>query len=268
VAWNCSTLRTWWRAGQCVLALIALFAVLVAPGCATQSQNNATQFSGPYQGQIERIPFHTFDLRSISPHSVPQVDVRLAQPAEVGKVWPESSLHGFAVGTALAAAGVAVGAGPGAVVFVPFFAAEGALIAKERREIVTALGEVDLPARLKESIRWRLARNYREDTENTDTDVRVEVLILTYGLGNPLDASGEPFCFNFDSMVTVRASDQEVYGERILIGSYKRSEDVPPPRCGSLEGLGKAKGQLTREILTEASELLAAVVVRRLGIRR
>ena len=63
----------------------------------------------PSNAEITRTPHQVFDLKPIVPQGQqPQVEVRLAKPGEISKIWPASFFEGMSAGSAIAAAGVGV----------------------------------------------------------------------------------------------------------------------------------------------------------------
>jgi hypothetical protein len=80
--------------GWCHVLAIALSAMVIT-GCANQSGRNVAQPIRFYGPEIERVPYRTFDFSGIAGPGVPQLQVRLARPAEVsGTVWLDAWLSG------------------------------------------------------------------------------------------------------------------------------------------------------------------------------
>jgi len=201
------------------------------------------------------------------------IEVRLARAPEVAQVWPNSVFEGLGAGAGLTAVGAGVtllnplagAAVVGGVILTPALAIMGVMNASTRKAIITALQEVDFPRRLQDAIQSRLAASA---TGRTDHTMKLEVLVQGYGFFDGGGPEGLDYCFSFDGELTVTAADGVLYQERVFMEPYKRSLDVPPPRCTRFDKFGEDDGRLGRETLEEASEVMAAVIVRRLGVNR
>ncbi len=99
-----------------LLRLKAVFLVLTITvfwGCSLGEIKNrptaGTLGRSPGNAEITRTPHQVFDLKTIiPPGQQPQVEVRLARPGEISKLWPASFFEGMSAGSAIAAAGVGV----------------------------------------------------------------------------------------------------------------------------------------------------------------
>lgn len=259
--------------------LIILFQLLAAffqYGCETQSATTDRRNSSKpldkleEPGKIEKVPFKTFDIRSTK-GSVPLgVEVRLAKPVEVSKVWPESTFSGLLEGVGTAGAGIgttllnpmAQGAALGGIILFPAIMTLGYINQKDRDAILRAFQETDLPTLLKERIRTRLSF---ASSEKPDEAIRLEVVILGYGLiGEKLS---DWRCFAFDAEIRLSSGEQILYDDRLLLEPFRRSLDAPPSRCAMHEDFGAENARLVRETLQEAAEVVSFMVTRRLGVR-
>ena len=91
------------------VVFLVLMTMAALSGCATGKMNEQTQswVRSHRDDKITQIPHQVFDLKSIVPSGQqPQVEVRLAKPGEISKVWPAGFFEGFSTGSALAAAGI------------------------------------------------------------------------------------------------------------------------------------------------------------------
>lgn len=244
----------------------AVLSMTVTLGCASEPRKSA---ANPFA--IERVPYPAFDVSAMKGSGFAHVEVRFARAPEVSHVWPNSLFEGLGAGAGLTAAGVGVtllnpfagGAVVGGVLVTPIWVTLGIMNENARTSITTALREVDFPNRLQGAIQSRLAKG---SSGGPDSHVKLEILILGYGL---LRAGSREdwFCFSFDGEVKVTAADQVLYQDRVLMEPYRRSLDVPPPRCASLYEFGEDNGKVARETLVDASEVLAAVILRRVGAK-
>jgi len=247
------------------MVVTGILAWTVASGCATEPRK-----SDERPVAIERVPYQTFEGTTDMRPAFAHIEVRLAQAPEVAHVWPNSFFEGLRGAALPAALGLTVGllAPPiGAhilfgAILMPFVGAENA---NTERAIARALQEVDLPKRLQDALQSRLAGG---SAGRPDDTMKLAILVLGYGFFNPGGLEGSLICFSFDGDVQVTAADQVIYQERVYMEPYRRSLDVPPPRCATLDAFGKDDGKLTRETLEDASDVMAAVIAGRLRANR
>lgn len=232
-------------------SLCFLFLTTVLAGCASTAIEVR---------EIERIPHRIFDPSSIDRLGVPDVKVRLAADVELAEVVIEGGNMGFIPpdpGSLAIAIGVSL--------VLEHVASRKAAAIKNQLE--KALKEIDLPNKLQESIERRLKERAGEKGKGTP---RLEIVIQRYGFvigPDGLDRSlnhHQRFCPVIHADITLEASDQLVYKDRIFWEPYKRSTDVPPPQCASPSVFAAQEGKLARQTLEEATEVLAAVIVARL----
>lgn len=130
--------------------------------------------------------------------------------------------------------------------------------------IVQALNKTDFANRLQESIEGRLNEHVGKRGKGNP---RLEIVIQRYGFisgPNINPNKTENLCTVINAYVKLQVSDQVVFKERIFWEPYKRSMDVPPPRCDAPSVLGAEQGKLVRRTFEDAAEILAAVIVKRL----
>lgn len=180
---------------------------------------------GPHNRRIEKVPSRVFDSGSVSGLGVPEVKVRLATSVEV----PQNP---------------------------------------ERTSTLEALDKIDFPNsfpnRLRASIEARLKKSF---PENGVVHPHLEVVIQRYGFAIGPDLipdKPETVCPLISAYIQLRISDQVRFKDRIFWEPYRRSIDIPPPQCASPADFAAQGGKLARQTLKEATEVLAAVVVRRL----
>jgi hypothetical protein len=236
------------------------------------------------QKPIERIPCKTIELPIAEGSGISKIEVRLAKESEISKVWPNTLFEGFMEGGASLFTGIGCvimnpmlgqAAAVGGIILFPGLTVMGAINASDRSAIVTAFKEVDLPKRLQETIDRRL---HSDPVLKPERTYLLEIVILGYGLLSETKddrrSSGlhpktppegvEILCFNFDAEVNLKDSNGIVYQDRITLERYRRSIDAPPPTCTSLNQFAAADAKLTKKTLEEASEVIAAIVVKRL----
>ena len=203
--------------------------------------------------QIERVPIRVFDPSSIQDLAVSQVKVRLATSVEVPEVTPKevetAAMNPLGFGFALL---------------------EGMANAEEafavEDQLGKALNEFDFPKSLQKSIEGRL----HEDGQGGTRNVQLEIVIQRYGFSivrggaRSKPADYESFCTVIDTQIILRFPGQVIWEDKIFWGPFKRSIDVPPPRCASPFILAAEREKLARQILEEATENLAEVIVERL----
>ena len=76
----------------------------------------------------------------------------------------------------------------------------------------------------------------------------------------------ENLCFHFHSEILLKRGRKVLFKDHVFLTPYRRSADAPPTRCGSREEMAKEEGRLVREVLTEASEIISAIIAKRLGV--
>ena len=190
--------------------------------------------------QIERIPIRVFDPGSVQGLGVPEVKVLLAAGVEYSKVTPKE---------------VAMPLHPAGLIFGPFGALISSLAAVHiENQLSLALNEIDFPKRLQKSIESRL----HEDGQSGKPNARLEVVIQRYGFVSGPDgfvSSGfnldkfQRFCSVIDADITLNIPNEVGHKDSIFWEPFKRSVDIPPPRCESPSVFAAQKGKLARQTL-------------------
>ena len=252
---------------------LVLMTMTALSGCAAGKINEQTQswVRSHSDDKITKIPHKVFDLKSIVPSGQqPKVEVRLAKNGEISRVWPDGFFEGFSVGSAAAAAGIgatmlipmAQGAAVGGAILLPGLTTMGIMHSRYRSALVKSMQEVDFPKSMEILLQSELAHQFPGKVSN---NLEVQVLIWGYGLFS--SPGSRHLWFHCDAQIQVKKAERIIFEESITWQAQKRSEDVPPPRFALLSEFAKDDGKLARDTFTEASEVLAAIIARRLGGR-
>lgn len=248
--------------------------ITVYSGCAFGPNKNGSidptlrRISG--NAEIERIPHQVFDLKSILPPGrQPRVEVRLAKPGEISKAWPASLFEGLGTGLPIAAAGVGVAmlcpmaqGGVLSPILIPTLAAWGAINHRHRSALVKSMDQMDFPKKLENLLLSEITRRFPGKETNSP---EILVLILGYGLLGPPEQ--EELCFYCDARLLVQKADKILFEDSIIWHAQQRSDDLPPPRFARLSQFAERDGKLARDTFMEASEVMAAIIAKRLGGR-
>lgn len=171
-----------------------------------------------------------------------------------------TSAAGYAIGTA-----GAISLGTAMVLTGPLmlpWALEEADIAADRRTITKSVVEFGFAEKLKSALIRALDRTRSKNPDTTANPFHIELGIIRYGLAQ--EGATAVSCFSFEGRLQVRDKSQTHYQEPILWSSARRNEDLPPVRCADLDEMARSDGALAKEILDEATIILAAAAIRRL----
>jgi hypothetical protein len=260
------------QTGRIKVVILVLMTIAALSGCATGKMNEQTQswVRSHRDDKITQIPHQVFDLKAVVPSGQqPRVEVRLAKPGEISKVWPAGFFEGFSTGSSLAAAGIgatmlmpmAQGAAVGGAILLPALTTMGIINSRHGAVLVKAMEEVDFPKSVETLLQSKLAHQFPGKASNI---FEVQVLICGYGL---FGSGGGELWFHCDAQIQVKKAERIIFEDSITWQAQKRSDDVPPPRFAKLSEFAKDDGKLARDTFTEASEVLAAIIARRLGGR-
>ena len=260
--------------------LIAIFLIIIGTlsiffGCATIEEPQ-------YVSQpdvIDVVPSQTFDLTTLlTGNHRPSTDVQLAKPGEVSKVYPENSGEGalenliagiifVPVATLLnpytyfmSLTELAIGAGGIVTVFVIYGAVEGGKNSNAQPIVIKAFQETNFPAQVQYILEKNLSSRF---SGQPDGITEIKLLILDYGFSAKRSNNLE---FHFEADIQVKHAGEFVFHDFIFWSAQKRSEDVPPPRSASLYEFAQDDGKLMRTMLEEYSEVVAAIVLKRLKV--
>jgi len=210
--------------------------------------------------QFERVPKRAIDPSSLQDFGVSQVNVWHATSVEVPEVAPRGGVGG---------GGIPMGP-PGLAVLLLGGVLEGLAEAGEAIRIEQQLGKAltafDFSKRLQKSIKGRLHEYGQSKKRNADLDIVIQRygFSIVRGGARSKPADHESFCTVIDAQIILRFPGQVIWEDKIFWEPFKRSMDVPPPRCASPFVLAAEREKLARQILEEATENLAEVIVERL----
>ncbi len=206
----------------------------------------------------------------------PQVVARLAANAgeqrvpEGRKIELTQREQGEAAGSmaGLAALGAAgsVQAASAAVVAAPMYLALGIYnqnVASRDAALGQALRGADVPAMMVKSANALL----QSGPTGASSPVTLEFLIVNYGLRDDFIPSLDNMvCVAMQVDMVLSTAEQELYRDRITLGSGEPAEDVPPPACTSRSRLAGNNGQLLHQVLRDYADTFAAIAARRLPV--
>ena len=264
-------------------ALLALCGVTAA-ACASAPDPELTSRVGDVLrggAVIQHVPLRTYPLAERTRGGAPPAVVaRFATAGEVSTPWPASALSGASQGGALAAIGIATvavnpmaqAAAVGGIIALPALTALGIAHGSDRSTLLEAVAESDLPAHLQTKLAERIASVRTEVSASAQgpaparpAATTVEVVLPGFGF---VGLSGsETLWFHCDAEVRVTEDGREVFRETIWWRANRRSEGVPPPRYETLSEWAADDARDARETLTEAADVLAALIARELGFR-
>ena len=245
-----------------VVALFVAILTLSSQGCMTSSRDKPIDSRALSLESASNIvhyePFSKFDLAAIvSAHQQPSVEVICTKAAEISRQSPESGLEGFAVGLGVGVLLALPTAGQ-SLAFFPAATVSGILNSTHRNSVLRAFQEIDFPNRIGDFLRKRLSEQYGGEPSSA---IEVQVIIRKYKIWGE-DCTR--LWFYCDGELRVVRFGRVIFSDQLVWRALKRSSDLPPPRYATLGDYAQHDGQLVREILTEAAEILAAAVAKRL----
>ena len=228
---------------------------------------------------IHLEPTKTFDLPALlTADNCPSVDVQLTKPGEVAKESPENpvkgAFYGFAGGFLLTV-GICGRAGPEAAdlcltaatavgaIFGTLGAVAGTLIYFDQSNITKAFQETNFSDQIQYLLEKNLSSYFMGQPDGI---TEIKLLILDYGFTTTSTTGDNNLIFHCDTDIQVWHAGELVFQDSIFWSEIKRSYDVPPPRSASFHDFAKGDGKLARTVLQEASEVIAAIVLRRLKV--
>jgi hypothetical protein len=237
------------------------------PGTRIQSSYPSLDQRPVRGGKANLLPAPISARAIIGPNITIDV-VESSQPSESHVDDPSAKIAAGGVGVSAVGYGIgAAGAfsvGTGLILMAPFMLAvalEEADLAADKRTIIKSVADYRFPERLKTSLMARFDRARQRNAKTAAKSYRVGLRMGGYGL---VQRFGEVSCFAFDGELKVQDKWQVLYQAPIVWRAGRRSADLPPVRCASLDDLASRDGALVREILNEATVILAAAAVRRL----
>lgn len=250
--------------GVAEIAVLLFVAVagLSSAGCTTTSRNTLIESRvlslEPASNVVQYEPFKRYDLVAIvNTHQQPSIEVSCAKGEEISQQYPETGLQGLAVGLGVGILLAFPTAGQ-SLALIPAITISGILNSSHRNAVLRAFQETDFPKRLGDFLRTKLSVQYGGEPSS---EIKVQVLIDKYGIWGNDSALLWFYC---DAEFQVVQSGTVVFSDKLVWRALRRNSDLPPPRYASLDDYAQHEGRLVREVLTEAAEVLAAVVAKRL----
>ena len=126
-----------------------------------------------------------------------------------------------------------------------------------------ALRGADVPAMLLKSANALLSGG----PTAAASPVSLEFLVINYGLRDDFVPSLDNMvCVAMQVDMVLSTAAEELYRDRITLGSGEPVEDVPPPACTSRSRLAANNGQLLHQVLRDYADTFAAIAARRLPV--
>jgi hypothetical protein len=191
---------------------------------------------------------------------------RMAPPAVIAREDLELAATIVIASGALAVLGCpiclsnAVVAGGFGVVYLPLAAVINATDRAQVARIERALATVDFAPRTEDAMRRFLGERAAPEA-STGAAAEVELVVIGYGFA-PLPHGRA--CFFLDARLRVTRGVGAPSEDAIVLGPFRRSDDAPPPHCGSRGDLDADGGRRTRLAAEESAEILAAIAASRL----
>jgi|GEM_PF-4019761 len=246
--------------------LILTVVFLLICGCATAPTSNEAEtkvFSPqPEANIVSHVPIRQFDLASIvKDNKQPILEVNFAKPGEISGVSHENVLKAFAISNAIGillafpTVGQSLAFGPAATIGVMVNNANLSTVSR-------AMEQTDFPNRLKEFLRTGISARFHGEPSSS---IKVQLVLIEYGI---FGEDGNVMFFYCDGQLKVIDSGGCVFEDPVVWQARKRSRDLPPPRYASLGGYAQNDGELVRDVLIEAAEVMAAAIGKRLEVTK
>ena len=263
---------------SCFPAFLVSALVLIACGSYLPESQSGTRVQTSYLSLDQRparggtasiLPAPVSSRTLIGPNTTADVVVA-ALSAEEEPGDPSALIAGGAVGTS--AAGYAIGMagaislGTAMVLVGPLMlplAIEEANIAADQRTITRSVDGYGFPKSLEEKLTRVLDRTGSKGLAGAAEVFHVELSLENYGFAS--EGSNLVRCFTFKGTLQVRDNVRVHYQEPIFWNTRRRSEDLPPVRCATLDEMARQDGALAKDILKEATIILSAAVLRRIS---
>jgi hypothetical protein len=253
-------------------------------GCASnpdsKNANELPTLSWQDNEATEYIEPRSFNLNQIvSEGHRPKISVHLAAKDDVSVNWPAGIAGGLAGAGTMGALSVglillspmAASAGLiGGSIFVPTYLISGIHSSLDRSGAEQALKQINFIGDLHKQLDAAINKRF---SGQTDDGLVLELILLAYGLYLPSQPSFLPFSeyenmfFYCDALIRVTKKGKVVFEDPIVWRAKKRSNDIPPPRYASLHEFSANNALLIYSTFTEASEVIAAVTLKRLNLK-
>ena len=131
---------------------------------------------------------------------------------------------------------------------------------RQQDAIVRTLREIDLLTLLRAELVRRAA-----PVGTGEPAAELRVTVKTYGLApRSTPCPTCPLCLVVDAEVVVSQGGAELLKDSVVQGPWRRSVDVPPPVCATMDEFSADDGLRLRHAVVDAAQSLAAVTIRRL----
>jgi len=131
---------------------------------------------------------------------------------------------------------------------------------RQHDAIVRTLRQIDLLTLLREEL-VRRAAPVRPGEQPADLTVTVK----SYGLApRSTPCPTCPLCVVVDGELVVSRAGTELLKDTIVQGPWRRSADVPPPVCATMDEFSADDGRRLRNAVVDAAQSLAAIAANRL----
>jgi len=258
----------WPRNGD-LSCLVALLPILALLGCAASGEPPPKPPT-----RVIHLPVTRVDFLALPDAQMPALDVRALTLEELKNERSSEALVGATMEVGTIGVGLfeglvlgAAGAGSvvaGGIFILPFAVVVGAIDDTNHAAVASAIAEADFPARLERAIAARFARSTLAPPAPGPARYVLEARIAGFGFAVP-ETMFET-CFAADVRYRLREDARTIAEGAVVWSAWQRSEDVPPPDCALLDDFAADAAARARRTLVEAPEVLAAVIVRRLGV--
>ena len=201
------------------------------------------------------------------------VEVRMAEAAELrnlGLVTSDEAMTLLLGGAVLIGGSFGAAALPLLLAYAAYFAflaaatpALSGLEGHRQSVLAESVAKVDFPRLTQTALQRRLRAT--ETPPDEAPERRVEVAILGYGFvrGPQKDSA----CSFLHALIRLDLPGHDTQEDRVFIEPSRRSDDAPPPYCTEAKKFLVDNGELARQTWIESTEILAAIVSRRLENR-
>lgn len=242
-----------------------LLVLLALAGCVSAPPTPDTRPVPPQPREIVRIASQRFTAPAVS---AVMLEVRGPREADLTTVEEIRELTRQMTTLSVGVSGIAIAE---AVMMPGFFSgtlvAGGLILAplaiglnsaekKQHAAITAALKESELLDYTREALEKRLPERA--------ADTRLSVIMLAYGLVPKNENRFDSLCLSLVAHLVVQAGENVLFRDTVHIEPYRRSDDVPPPICATMEAFADAEGASLRRAVRDYAQILAAIVRHRL----
>jgi hypothetical protein len=201
--------------------------------------------------------------------SAPTLDVRGPREADLASIEELRALTRRMTGTSLGVSGVALAEAAAlqgyfyagslvasSLILAPLALSVNAMERRQQETVVGALQKADLVADVRAALAKRLPAPSPQTT--------LSVIVLAYGLVPKYGHPQGPLCLTLDADLLVHAGTRELFRDTVYLEAWRRSADVPPRVCGTLEDFARKDGAALHNAVLDYAQVLAAVTRLRL----